>query len=63
MTVDGKSYTGKDWAKICNVGTNVINTMRREHGEELTKEFIRRRLQDTTVKKEHNNWLKTYNLI
>ena len=63
MTIDGKSYTGKDWAKICSVGTNVINTMRREHGEELTKEFIYIRLQDTTVKKEHNNWLKTYNLI
>ena len=30
---------------------------------ELTKEFIHIRLQYTTVKKEHNNWLKTYNLI
>lgn len=60
--VDGVGHSGRDWAEILNVGTNVINTMLRECGEDITKEFIRRRLKDTSQPLQHNSWIKTYNL-
>ena len=46
-----------------NLANILLIARRFDEFEELTKEFIHIRLQDTTVKKEHNNWLKTYNLI
>lgn len=63
MTVDGVSHTGKDWAKICIVGINVINNIRREHGEEIAKEFIRRRLANMNVESNPRDWLKAYGLV
>ena len=62
MTVDGVSHTGKDWAKICVVGINVVNNIRREHGEEIAKEFIRRRLANMDVESNPSDWLKAYGL-
>lgn len=62
MTVDGVSHTGKDWAKICVVGINVVNNIRREHGEEIAKEFIRRRLANMNVESNPSDWLKAYGL-
>lgn len=62
MTVDDVSHTGKDWAKICIVGINVINNIRREHGEEIAKEFIRRRLANMNVESNPSDWLKAYGL-
>lgn len=60
--VDGVGHTGRDWADILNVGTNVINTMLRERGEDVTKEFIRRRLKDVLQPIQYSSWLKTYNI-
>mgnify|MGYP006913128870 CR=1 FL=1 len=62
MTVDGVSHTGKDWAKICVVGINIINTIRRKHGEEIAKEFVRRRLANMEIKANPSDWLKAYDL-
>ena len=63
IEVDGVSHTGRDWAKLCDIGTNVINQMYRNHGEEITKEFIRRRLANMNVKNVSKNWLKVYGLV
>ena len=63
IEVDGVSHTGRDWAKLCDIGTNGINQMYRNHGEEITKEFIRRRLANMNVKNVSKNWLKTYGLV
>lgn len=63
MTVNGVSHTGKDWAKICIVGINVINNIRREHGEEIAKEFIRRRLANMNIESNPRDWLKAYDLV
>ena len=62
IEVDGVSHTGRDWAKLCDIGTNGINQMYRNHGEEITKEFIRRRLANMNVKNV-KNWLKAYGLV
>ena len=63
IEVDGVSHTGRDWAKLCDIGTNGINQMYRNHGEEITKEFIRRRLANMNVKNVSKNWLKVYGLV
>lgn len=63
IEVDGVSHTGRDWAKLCDIGTNGINQMYRNHGEEITKEFIRRRLANMNVKNVSKNWLKAYGLV
>lgn len=55
--VNGEKHTGREWAEVLCVGTNVINSMLREHGEKITKRFIALRLKDKTIK-----WLKAYNL-
>lgn len=44
LEVDGVAMTGRDWSSYLGLGTNKINTMRRAAGEENTKEFIRRRI-------------------
>lgn len=62
LNVDGVNHTGKDWAKICIVGINVINNIRREHGEEIAKEFIRRRLANMNIESNPSDWLKAYGL-
>lgn len=45
IDVDGESHTGREWADILGIGTNIINTYIREYGEKNTKEFIRRYLK------------------
>lgn len=63
ICVDGVCHTGMEWANILNVGQNIINTMVREHGENTTKEFIRQRLKNPTLKLQRGSWLKTYNIL
>lgn len=63
IEVDSVNHTGRDWAKLCDIGTNVINQMYRNHGEEITKEFIRRMLANMNVKNVSKNWLKAYGLV
>ena len=41
INVDGVVHTGRDWAKILNIGTNIINTYIRQHGIDNVIQFIR----------------------
>lgn len=63
MTVDDISHTGREWAEVLDLGTNVINTMLREYPEDKVKEFISKRMKDKTIiRKSKQNWLDAYNL-
>lgn len=46
IEVDGEAHTGREWADVLNVGTNIINKYIREYGEENTKEFIKKFLEN-----------------
>lgn len=46
IDVDGESHTGREWADVLKIGTNVVNTYIRKYGEENTKEFIKRFLEN-----------------
>ena len=62
-TVNGLSYTGREWAKILGLGTNTINLMLRNYPEEKVKEFINRRMQDKTVHRHsRKTWMESYGL-
>ena len=39
-TINGLTMTGREWADYLGVGTNVINTYIRKHGEDETCKFI-----------------------
>lgn len=63
IEVDGEKHTGREWADILNIGTNVINTMLRKFPENQVKEFIRMRKLDMT---KHPNgsqsWMQVYGI-
>ena len=64
IEVDGEVHTGKDWSKILNLGPNTINMYFRNYSDEQVKEFIRRRKRDKNkIRKSHQTWLETYNVI
>ncbi len=63
IDVDGVSKPGNEWARICKLSAPTINALRRRHGEEIVKEFIRRRLKDVDKPIGYNsNLLKIYGL-
>ena len=62
-TVDGVSHTGREWADILHVGTNVINTMLRKFPEEQVKEFIKKRKLDPSKHPtSHQTWFQVYEI-
>lgn len=63
ICVDGVSHTGRDWAKILSLGTNVINKMIREYDEDIVIRFIRARMSNPSLKAGNKSWLKVYGLI
>lgn len=64
IEVDGETHTGREWADILDIGTNVINTMLRKFSEEQVKEFIRKREKDKTIHPTSNqSWMKIYGII
>lgn len=46
INIDGEIHTGREWADILHLGTNIINTYIRKYGEENTKDFIRKYLRN-----------------
>lgn len=63
LEVNGLFHTGKEWAQILGVGTNIINTMLRNNNEETVVEFIKLRLLDMSKKpKSRQSWLNIYGL-
>lgn len=62
-TVDGISHTGREWADILHVGTNVINTMLRRFPEEQVKKFIKKRKLDPSKHPtSHQTWFQVYEI-
>lgn len=61
--VNGAGHTGRDWAKILSIGTNVINKMIREYDEDIVIRFIRARMENPSLKARNKSWLKVYGLI
>lgn len=60
----GVSHSGREWAKILNLGTNTINSMLREYPEDKVKEFIYARLADKTVcRKSKQTWMDAYGIV
>ena len=43
-------HTGREWADVLGLGTNVINTYIRKYGIDNTIEFIKKRLENPTLK-------------
>lgn len=50
IEVNGEVHTGQDWARRLGFGQNRINIYVREHGEDNTKEFIKRYLENPKKK-------------
>ncbi len=53
IDVDNEIHTGKDWSKKLGFGVNIINTYIRKYGEENTKEFIHRYLNNPGHNPKH----------
>lgn len=63
LDVDGVIHTGRDWAEILSLGTNVINIYLRKYPMDTVKEFIRRRLDNPNItRKSKQTWLDAYGL-
>lgn len=63
LTVDGVSHTGREWANVLDIGTNVINTMLRSEEEAKVIEFIRRRQKDKTKsRRSRESWFSVYDV-
>lgn len=61
--VDGVGRTGKDWARVCCVGENVVNKMIAKRGLAETILFIRARLKYPDVCRQSHlqSWFDAYN--
>ena len=57
-------HTGREWAKICNLGPNMINTIARKYNKEITEKFIEARLDSPNEERIGNeSWLEHYGVI
>lgn len=61
INVDGESHAGRDWAEILGLSTNIINTYVRKYGEENTKEFIHKYLNNPiSIPKHRQSYYDLY---
>lgn len=61
LHVGSMAHSGKEWAKICGIGENVINTMLRKHGVQVVIWFIRARIKHPELMRRGNqSWLDVY---
>ena len=66
IEVDGIQLTGKQWSKKLGIGTNTINTIRREHGDEIVKELIHKMMEQKpnieVFRSSGKSWLEAYGI-
>lgn len=65
ITVNENTLTGHQWADKLGIGTNMINTAIRKHGEEKAKELIVAMLKDppsTKNRKPRQTWFDVYGI-
>lgn len=63
LTVNDTTHTGREWASILGVGTNVINTMLRNHPKEQVIEFVQKRLNNPSLKRKGSlSWFQLYEI-
>ena len=67
IVVDGIQLTGRQWADKLEIGTNIINKVRRIYGEDIAVELIRQMLQRKpnvdVFCKNNQSWLDAYGII
>lgn len=61
INVDGEEHTGREWAKILGLGTNIINIYIRRYGLDNTTEFIKRYMANPSLRPSNRNQ-SIYNL-
>lgn len=63
-TAHNEIHTGREWAKICNLGTNTINTIARNYNVEIAEKFIEARLDSPNEERiGTESWLEHYGII
>lgn len=65
IAVGDDILTGHQWAAKLGIGTNTINMVIRQHGEEKAKELIVAMLKDppsTKKRKSHQTWFSAYGI-
>lgn len=61
LHVGSMAHSGKEWAKICGVRVNTINTMLRNYGVQATIWFIRARLKHPELARcGAQTWFEVY---
>lgn len=61
--VDGVLHTGREWAVLCQLGTNTINKMLREYPKDKVIQFIEERLKNPNLRRHsHQTWFDVYNI-
>lgn len=62
VTVNGETHTGKDWARILGVGVNRINNYVKLYGMDDTVEFIKRFLENPSLRDKVEPGQSIFNL-
>ena len=63
LEVNGEKHTGRDWAKICHLGTNTINMLLRQYSTSDVQKFIEVRLKDINkTRNSHQTWFDVYKI-
>lgn len=55
IEVNGEVHTGHDWASICGIGTNVINTYLRTYDGRIVQDFIAHTIENGLVTRSKSN--------
>lgn len=55
IDINGEEHTGREWAEILGLGTNIINTYIRKYGLDSTIEFIKRYIENPNLRPSNRN--------
>jgi len=63
LDVDGTTKSGRKWSEDLMLGPNMVNTLLRKYGEDTTKDFIRKRIENPGVMRGGSrSWLDAYQI-
>ena len=64
IDVGGVLKSGREWASTLCLGINSVNRILGQYGEDITKEFIKRRLENPSLERQGTeSWLEAYGII
>lgn len=55
INVNGEKHTGREWSEALGLGINVINTYIRKYGLDNTTEFIKRYIENPSLRPSNRN--------